>query len=40
MQHVAAAIVALKIARKRHVTRIDFLCNIVALEIVVFNRPV
>ena len=39
MQHVAAVIVALKIARKHHVTRIDFLRNIVALKIFVKNRP-
>ena len=32
--------VALKIVCRRHVTRIDCLCNNVALKIVVKNRPV
>ena len=32
MQHVAVVIVALKITRKHHVTRIDFLYNLVALS--------
>ena len=39
VQHVAATNVGLKIVVRRHVTRIDFLCNNVALKIVVKNRP-
>ena len=40
VQHVAATNVALKIVCRRHVTRIDFLCNNVVLKIVVKNRPI
>ena len=40
VQHVVATKVALKIVCRRHVTRIDFLCNKVSLKIVVKNCPV
>ena len=40
VRRVVATNVALKIVCRRHVTRIDFLCNNVALKIVVKNRPV
>ena len=40
MRHISAVIVELKIPRKHYVTRIDHLCNIVALKIVVKNRAV
>ena len=39
MQHVAAVIIALKIALKHHGTRDDFLCNIAAQKIVSFAKP-
>ena len=40
VEHVVATNAALNIDCRRHVTRIDFLCNNIALKIVVRNRPV
>ena len=37
VQHAVATNVALKIVCRRHVTRIDFLCNNIALKIVSFQ---
>ena len=40
VRHVVATNVALKIVCRRHVTRIDFLSNSIALNVVVRNRSV